>query len=166
MQVKDNDKIDINKLNNKPFPLVANVMLEELTDPKTNEQLAELIATFGPESDIVKPLAALKAVKDDEARSELIRLLQESGEKQMPLMALDLDHVCLLAAKFHITNREISDWRKRHILKMAKEGLITDADIERETFIEELALEQLTAKLVKNGELVREGAGYRTPAAV
>ena len=56
--------------------------------------------------------------------------------------------------------------RAAKILTLAREGLVTDVDIEREVFISDSALDQLTAKLVKEGDLVRDGAGYRTPAAV
>jgi hypothetical protein len=63
-----------------PFPLIADAVLEEKTDSRTNIQLAELTKVYKADSDVVKPLAALKAAKDDEAREELIRLLKNSGE--------------------------------------------------------------------------------------
>lgn len=146
-----------------PFPLIADAVLRAKTDPEINEQLAGLIKTHGAASDIVKPLAALKAVKDNEAREELIRLLTESGEKNLPLLTMGQDHFCFLAAKSDTNSRGVGDWKRRRVVEMATEGLITDADIEREVFVKDIALDQLTAKLIKNGKLVRDGDGYTVP---
>ena len=146
-----------------PFPLIANAVLEAKTDRKTNEQLAELTRTFGADSEIIKPLAALKAANDEVARDALIHLLVESGKLQMPLVTLGRDHAAMLAAKHGITNREVGDWRRRRVLEMTSRGPVTDRDIEREVFIKDAALDQLVSKLVKDGSLVRDGEGYKAP---
>jgi hypothetical protein len=83
----------------------------------------------------------------------------------MPLLTLGRDDVAMLAAKFGITNKDTMAWRKKRTVEMAAAGLITDADIKREVFLKDTALDQLTAKLIKSGDLVRDGAGYRVPAA-
>jgi hypothetical protein len=149
-----------------PFSLIANAVLEAKTDRKTNEQLEELTRAFGADSEIIKPLAALKAANDDEARDALIQLLVESGKRQMPLVTLHRDHAAMLAAKHGITNREVGNWRRRRVLEMASKGPVTDMDIEREVFIKDAALNQLTSKLVKDGSLVRDGEGYKSPESV
>jgi hypothetical protein len=154
---------NIKDLLHKPMAIVLNDVLEAKTDPKTNEQLTELIKAYGADSDIVKPLADLKAAKDDDVRDELMQLLSESGKKQLPLMPLDRDHAAMLAARFGITNREVGSWRRRHVQEMASKGQITDVDIEREVYIEGMALDQLTARLIKGGQLVRDGEGYKLP---
>ena len=146
-----------------PFSLIANAVLEAKTDPVISKQLADLIKSHGADSDIVKPLAALKAAKDAEAREEIIRLLKESDDKQLPLIAMGHDDAAMLTAKHGITNREVGAWRRRHVLEMASKGRITDQDIEREVFLKGTALDTLTARLVKDGTLVRDGEGYKAP---
>jgi len=146
-----------------PFALIANAVLETKTDPVISKQLADLIKSHGADSDIVKPLAALKAAKDAEAREEILRLLKESDDKQMPLLTMGHDDAAMLTAKHGITNRDVGDWRRRHVQEMASKGRITDLDIEREVFLKGTALDQLTAKLVKDGTLVRDGEGYKAP---
>lgn len=146
-----------------PYALIADAILATKTDPEKTQLLTDTIKVCGADSDAARNMAALKAAKDDEARDELKRLLDESGRKQLPLMPLDRDHAAMLAAKFSITNREVGDWRRRSIVEMASKGRITDEDIERAVFTKGIALDQLTAQLVKDGKLVRDGQGYRTP---
>lgn len=146
------------------FALIIDAVLEAMTDRTTNEQLSELIKAYGPDSEIVKPLAALKAAKDEEAREEIFRLLKDAEDQKMPLLTMSHDDVAMLAAKFSMTNKEIGSWRRRHVVEMAiANGLITDEDIQLEVFVSDLALDQLTAKLIKDGKLVRDGNGYRVP---
>ena len=154
---------DTSDLIGTPFPLIADEILAKRSDPKTTKQLADLIKSYGADSDIIKPLAALKAAKDDEARDELKRILEESGRQRLPLQPLGRDHAAMLAARFGITNRDVGDWRRRHVQEMASKGRITDQEIEQAVFIKGTALDQLTARLVKDGTLVRDGQGYRTP---
>jgi hypothetical protein len=144
-----------------PFSLIANAVLEAKTDPEINDQLTGLIKTLGAESPAVKALTTVKAAKDAEAREEIIRLLKESGDQQMPLLAMGHDDAAMLAAQHGITNREVGDWRRRRVQEMASKGRITDQDIEREVFLKGTALDQITARLVKDGTLVRDGEGYK-----
>jgi hypothetical protein len=158
-----NTQTSANDLIGTPFPLIADEILAKRSDPETTKQLADLIKKHGADSEIIRPLVAYKASMDDEARDELKRILDESGRQKLPLQPLDKDHASMLAARFGITNREVGDWRRRRIAEMAAGGLVTDDDIEREAHIKGSALDTMTAKLVKDGSLIRDGQGYRAP---
>ena len=153
----------VNALSSNPVALVIDEVVNQKSDPKTSEQLSELSKEHGPDSDIVRLLAAHKSAKDDEIRDELRRILDESARQKQPLLPMNKEHAAMLAAKFGITNREVGDWRRRRIVDMASESLVNDEDIEREVYLHGSALDTMTAKLVKEGELVRDGHGYRTP---
>lgn len=149
--------------NNEPLILKLNKILDQQCDPEVVKLHKEFETKLGPDNPMVKAMAAQVAEGGKAASDEMIGLIKEMAQSNVPMLPMTAEDFMSVAIDERMSNDKAKELRQKRAVKLLRTGPMSKKDLGEALGAEGQAFAGVMDPLIKDEKVVMIGNDYALP---
>ena len=155
-----------NSQGNEPLILKLNQILDHKCDPEIVKLHKEFETKLGADNPMVKAMAAQVAEGGKAASEEMIGLIKEMAQSNVPMLPMSAEDFMAEAVEESMSNEKLKELRQKRALRLLADSSMTKKDLSVALGIDGQAFGGVLDALVEDKKVLKIGDDYALPETV